>query len=110
MIDNFLKNNGLKDDDLLTFKTELEPALLKKGAYFIVPGQISRQMALIENGYLRTYHLDESGIEITTEFNQPDTFCSSYYSFYSQQPSFEYIEAIGMKQETLSRVWRKAVS
>jgi hypothetical protein len=45
LIDNFLKNNGLKDDDLLTFKTGLKPAYLKKGEYFVVLGQTSKHLA-----------------------------------------------------------------
>lgn len=94
MIDDVLTTNGLKSEDLEKFKAELKPSNLKKGNYFISTGQVSRYIAFIEKGYLRTYHLDENGNEITTEFNQPGTFCSSYYSFYAQQSSFEYIEAV----------------
>jgi len=94
VIDNVLTENGLNSDDLEKFKTELKQSNLNKGNYFISPGQVSRYIAFIEKGYLRTYHLDENGNEITTEFNQPGTFCSSYYSFYARQSSFEYIEAI----------------
>jgi CRP/FNR family transcriptional regulator, anaerobic regulatory protein len=94
MLDSFLFANGLKNEELLKFKQELKSAHLKKGEHFISSGQISRYLALIETGYLRTYHLDDQGNEITSEFNIPSSFCSSYYSFYSQQPSFEFIEAI----------------
>jgi CRP-like cAMP-binding protein len=94
VIDNVLTENGLNSEDLDKFKTKLKQSNFKKGSYFISSGQISRYIAFIEKGYLRTYHLDENGNEITTEFNQPGTFCGSYYSFYAQQSSFEYIEAI----------------
>lgn len=94
MIDNLLSQNGLKNEDLLLFKAELKPYKLKKGGQFIAIGQHCRHIALIEDGYLRTFHLDENGNEVTTDFNQPNTFCSSYYSFYAQKPSFEVIEAI----------------
>jgi CRP-like cAMP-binding protein len=94
MIDNFLSLNGLKDEDLLSFRAALQLHPLKKGEHFISLGQHCRHMALIEEGYLRTYHLDEEGKEVTTDFNRPNAFCSSYYSFYAQQPSFEFIEAI----------------
>ena len=38
--------------------------------------------------------MNDRGDELTTEFSQPGQFCVSYYSFYLQQPAFEYIEAI----------------
>ena len=94
VIDNVLTRNGVNSKDVEKFKTELKQSNLKKGDHFIFPGQVSRYLAFIEKGYLRTYHLDENGNEITTEFNQPGTFCSSWYSFYARQSSFEYIEAV----------------
>ena len=94
MIDEFLSKNGLKNEDLFSFTAALQSHSLQKGAHFITMGQQCRHIALIEKGYLRTYHLDESANEVTTEFHQPINFCGSYYSFYTQQPSFEVIEAI----------------
>jgi len=94
MIDDMLKENGLHNEDLEQFKSSLTKSSLKKGSHFVSPGQICRYMSLVENGYLRTYHVDENANEITTEFNGPDTFCSSFFSFYKRQPSYEFIEAI----------------
>jgi CRP-like cAMP-binding protein len=94
MLDSFLSMNGLKDVDLLNFKWELTPLQIKKGSLFITYGQIIRHIALVEDGYLRTYHIDEDGNEVTTEFSSPETFCTSYYSFYTHEPAFEFIEAI----------------
>ncbi len=94
MFDSFLSMNGLQNEDLLNFQKELTPLQVKKGALFISYEQIIRHIALVENGYLRTYHIDEEGNEVTTEFSLPNTFCTSYYSFYTQRPSFEFIEAI----------------
>ncbi len=79
---------------MLSFNSELHLLSLKKGHEWISIGQRCRHIALIEAGFLRTFHLNKKGEDVTTEFNQPDTFCGSYYSFYSQQPSFEAIEAI----------------
>jgi CRP-like cAMP-binding protein len=85
---------GLPQEELIVFKDSLSARQLKKGEYFITEGQPSIHLAFIESGYLRTFHLDKKGNEITTEFNGPGKFCSSYYSFYSQLPSYEYIEAV----------------
>jgi len=94
MFDSFFIENGLGNEDLLAFQRELTPLQIKKGALFISYEQIIRHIALVEEGYLRTYHIDEAGNEVTTEFSLPYTFCTSYYSFYTQQPAFEFIEAI----------------
>jgi CRP-like cAMP-binding protein len=94
MIDELLSANGLDNEDLHLFRAALRPHALKKNEQFISLGQRCRNLALIEDGYLRTYHLDEDGHEVTTDFNQPNTFCGSYYSFYAQEPSFEIIEAM----------------
>lgn len=94
MIDDVLAQNGLHHEDMEKFKAVLSKSSLKKGEAFVVPGQICRYMALVETGFLRTFHLDENINEVTTEFNGPDSFCSSFYSFYTHHPSFETIEAI----------------
>jgi CRP/FNR family transcriptional regulator, anaerobic regulatory protein len=94
MIDDIFTKNGLSNKDLEEFKSALRQCTLRRGDLFIAPGQVSRDMALIEKGYLRTFHTDEKGNEITTEFHKPGAFCGAYYSFYTRQPSFEYIEAI----------------
>jgi len=94
MLESFLITNGLQNEDLLALQKELTPKQVKKGALFISYEQIIRHIALVEKGYLRTYHIDEKGNEVTTEFSSPCTFCTSYYSFYTQRPAFEFIEAI----------------
>jgi CRP-like cAMP-binding protein len=67
---------------------------LKKGDKFVYSGQVSRHVALIQSGFLRTFHINEKGDELTTEFSQPGNFCASYYSFFTEQPAVEYIEAM----------------
>ena len=94
MSDSFLIKNGLQNEDLVAFQKELTPLFLKKGSLFISYDQVVRHIALVEKGYLRTWHIDEEGNEVTTEFSSPNSFCSSYYSFYTQSPAFEFIEAI----------------
>jgi CRP-like cAMP-binding protein len=94
MLDAVLTGHGLKGEDLERFQAELRPMTLGKGAYFIRSGQQCRYIALVENGCLRTFHIDVEGHEVTTDFSGPGSFCSSYYSFYTSDPSFEFIEAV----------------
>lgn len=94
MIDQLLSANGLKNEDLLLFRAALTRRQLRRNTPFVSIGDRCTHLALIEAGYLRTFHIDEQGNEITTDFNQPSEFCGSYYSFYAQKPSFEIIESI----------------
>lgn len=94
MVKEFLKHNGLGEEDLSGFLSGLVPTQVKKGAVFLSFGQVSRYLALVERGYLRTYHLNEAGLEVTIDFARPVGFCGSYYSFYQQSASFECVEAI----------------
>lgn len=103
MINSILANSGLSGDDLVRFEKELRPVLLSKGEYFTSDGTVCKNIAIVESGHLRTFHIHPEGHEVTTEFSGPGSFCSSYYSFYTHLPSFENIEAItSCKVHTLS--------
>ena len=84
----------LIERELAKHQIETSYTQLKKGDFFLYSGQVSRHIAYIKSGFMRTYHLNDRGDEITTDFSQPGQFCVSYYSFYLEQPAFEYIEAI----------------
>jgi hypothetical protein len=84
----------LIERELTTHNIETSYTQLKKGDYFVYTGQVSRHMALVKTGFLRTYHVNDRRDEITTDFSQPAQFCVSYYSFYLERPAFEFIEAI----------------
>jgi CRP-like cAMP-binding protein len=84
----------LIERELTKHQIETSYTQLKKGDFFLYSGQVSRHIAYVKTGFMRTYHLNERGDEITTDFCQPGQFCVSYYSFYMEQPAFEYIEAI----------------
>ena len=74
--------------ELMEFKT------FKAKEFFVTEGKYCNHIAIIISGFMRTYHIDEAGNEITSGFGAPGSFTSSYYSFYSRKPSFEYIQAI----------------
>lgn len=57
-------------------------------------GQYASQLAFIESGYLRTYQIDFNGNDVTINFHAPNSFCGSFYSFYTQQPALDNIVAI----------------
>ena len=78
--------------DFLEQKTTVKH--FEQGEHFIREGQYARHVAFIESGFLRSYQIDYKGNEVTINFFESGSFCSSYYSFYSRQPSLENIAAI----------------
>ncbi len=69
------------------------PIELKHGEYFLKEGKVGRQLAFIQNGYLRKY-INESEGEETIHLSPPGEFIIPFYSFFSQQPSHENLQAV----------------
>ena len=67
---------------------------LKKGEMFSEAGQVAQQIALIASGTLRTFHKDESGVEVTTDLQQEGAYAVSFRSYLSQNPAFQSIQAL----------------
>lgn len=64
-----------------------------KGDILITEGKICNELYLIKKGFLRGFHY-HNGKEITTWFGFENDIATSTYSFVSQKPGFESIEAI----------------
>ncbi len=71
------------EKSLLKFKI----ITLEKGEFFIEQNKISKQIAFINSGILRTYYSNDKGEEITSCFCTKNNFASSYKSFILQTPS-----------------------
>lgn len=74
--------------------SEFEKSLLKfkkltleKGELFIEQNKISKQIAFINSGILRTYYINDKGQEITSCFCTENNLASSYKSFILQSTS-----------------------
>jgi CRP-like cAMP-binding protein len=71
----------------------IEVIYLKKNEVFINEGEIAKQIAFTNKGYLRVYYNHE-GEEITRDITPLHSFATALPSFVSQTPSFEIISAI----------------
>ncbi|WP_421940595.1 Crp/Fnr family transcriptional regulator [Pedobacter sp.] len=58
------------------------------------PGETSRRLYFIRQGFLRAYFIDNSGKECTTWFMGKGDLMISVYSFFTQKPAHEYIEVL----------------
>jgi len=66
---------------------------LPKNDFILKAGAVCKEMNFINKGGYRSYYLKD-GKEITTNFFFSNSFVADYSSFVTQQPSFEYIEAV----------------
>ncbi|MBA4198639.1 MAG: Crp/Fnr family transcriptional regulator [Chitinophaga sp.] len=67
--------------------------ILQSGDFFLKPGMVANYACLVTTGFLRSYYLKDEE-EITTKFLAPDAVVTSIYSFYTRQPTNEFITAI----------------
>jgi CRP-like cAMP-binding protein len=67
---------------------------LSAGEFFVKEGQYSKFIGYVESGLLRSYQIDSSGEDITTNFFLQNSFCGSFFSFYRKAPSLDFVTSI----------------
>ncbi len=71
-----------------------KPIFLKKGSILAAAGTVHDHHNFIVSGYMRAYHIDEKGQEITTDINDGPRFFTSYNNFMHRTPSNENLHCI----------------
>lgn len=66
---------------------------ISKNTLILSDGQTCRKLYFLEKGTLRTFYYHQER-DITSWFYHEGHFMSSWYSFYNQQPGFEYIDTL----------------
>lgn len=84
----------MTNTDIELCKKYFEPVLFPKNRIIEEDGKIPEYLYYIVSGYLRLYHYNESGDEITTHINCPPGFFTSYSNFINQKTSDENVECI----------------
>jgi CRP-like cAMP-binding protein len=84
----------LSDKDVALCKAYFEPALFPRNRIIEEEGQIPRYLYFIVAGFVRLFHYNDSGEEITTHINCPPGFITSYSHFIDQTKSHENVECI----------------
>jgi len=79
-----------------------EPIALKKKRNLLVPGDVCHHVYFITSGAVRSYHVDEKGVEHIYQLRLENSWISDLESFFSQKPSYYYIESI--EESTLLRI------
>ncbi|WP_312846693.1 Crp/Fnr family transcriptional regulator [Chryseobacterium oranimense] len=71
-----------------------EPVLFPKNRIIEEEGKVPEYLYYIVSGYLRLFHYNENGDEVTTHINCPPGFFTSYFNFINTAKSNENVECI----------------
>lgn len=97
-LDLILKNVGrhirLDDGERDYFISLLHPKKIKRRDFLLKQGEICRTENFILKGCLRTYTIDENGLEHIVMFGIEEWWVGDLYSFLTQTPASYFIDAL----------------
>ena len=88
------KNVNFSDKEKKLCAQYFEPVLYPKNRIIEEEEKVPRYLYFIVSGFVRLFHYNDKGDEITTHINCPPGFITSYSSFASQTISDENLECI----------------
>ncbi|WP_103866023.1 Crp/Fnr family transcriptional regulator [Aquimarina sp. I32.4] len=98
MFDVILKNIGkhitLSKEEEDYFTSKLVYEVYKKRDVVLEPGKVALYTYFVTDGCLKLYEYDNNGFENIITFVPKDWWNSDLYSFLTQQPATQYLQAI----------------
>ena len=94
LIDNIRELVVLNEEDIPSIIKAFKPRHLKKKETLLFKGQVSIHMRFISKGCLRTYYIDEKGMEHILQFGIEQWWVNDLYSYLTQKPSKNFIQAV----------------
>lgn len=94
ILQNVAKHITLDKAETDFFISLLRGKTIKRKEYLLTPGKICRTENFIVKGCLRTYTIDENGVEHIVMFGVEDWWVGDLYSFLTQSPASYYIDAL----------------
>lgn len=80
------------DTDLC--KAYFEPVIFPKNRIIEEEGKIPKYLYFVGSGFMRLFHYNDNGDEVTTHINCPPGFITSYHNFTNQTKANENLECI----------------
>src|ERR1044072_3502549 len=84
----------LTQEEQEIIKTYLTPKKLRKKQYLLQEGDVCKYIAFVEKGMLRSYTVDDKGLEHIVQFAFEGWWISDQYSFLTGEPSQYNIDAL----------------
>ncbi|MBO0931051.1 Crp/Fnr family transcriptional regulator [Fibrella aquatilis] len=84
----------LPDADKASIRRLFKPVFVPKNTIIEPAGHVPQHHNFVVSGYLRNFHLDNDGNEITTDLNDGSRFFTSYFHFMNRSVSNENLHSI----------------
>ncbi len=88
------QNATISDTDTDLCRQYFEPVLLPKNRIIEEENKIPKYLYFVISGFVRLFHYNDNGDEVTTHINCPPGFITSYTNFINQSKSNENLECI----------------
>lgn len=88
------KSIKLNEKDQTLCKQYFEPILFPKNRIIEEEGKIPKYLYFVVSGFVRLFHYNDKGDEVTTHINCPPGFITSYFHFINQTLSNENLECV----------------
>jgi CRP-like cAMP-binding protein len=85
---------SLSDTEKNWLVSYFEPVLYPKNRIIEEEGKVPAYLYFVVSGFIRLFHYNEKGEEVTTHINCPPGFITSYTHFANQTPADENVECI----------------
>lgn len=94
ILQNIGKHITLDPTEIEFFISLLESKLIRRKDFLLQPGEICKTENFIVMGCLRTYSVDQDGVEHIVMFGIEDWWVGDLYSFLTATPAQYYIDAL----------------
>ena len=84
----------LTEEEKQLCKTFFIPKKLRKRQYLLQEGDVCKYVVFVEKGMMRSYTIDDKGVEHVIQFAFEGWWISDQYSFLTGQPSVYNIDAL----------------
>lgn len=71
-----------------------KPMTVRRNTILLSEGEICKELYFVHSGCIRTYYITKQGQEKTRYIAFENSIATSFSSFISQQPSFEYVDTL----------------
>lgn len=93
-IELITKHVILSDQEKELCRRFMEPVLYPKNCIIEEEGKVPAYLYFVVSGFVRLFHYNEKGDEVTTHINCPPGFITAYINFSNQTRSDENLECI----------------
>lgn len=92
LLENIAKHVSLTSEEQERVLAFTETKTYKAKTLLLKEGEVCTHSYFVTKGFLRSYNIDENGVEHVVSFASPGWWIADMYSFLSQRPGQLYIE------------------